>query len=102
MHSSRLVIFAEVRYCRQSGSVFHAGVLIEDVVYPKQEAIVQEHLHEDDIALYAAGKGLSAAEVLRVGDHLAACDRCTRVMAQIATTLYRPLRRLAPRDEIAP
>ena len=48
------------------------------------------------------GRGLTAAEVLRIGDHLSACDRCTCVMAQIAMTLYRPIRRLAPRDESNP
>lgn len=100
IRASKTAIFGELRYCRQSGAVFHAGVLIEDVVYPSRNTT--QHVHEDDLALYIAGKGLTAAEVLRISDHLSACNRCTRVMAQIAATLYRPTRRLPPRDEIAP
>jgi len=93
MLSNKLAIFGEVRYCRRSGGVVHAGVLIEDVVAGRPNA---EHLKDDDILLYVAGKGLSAAEVLSVDDHLSKCPTCERLVRQMTKSLY-PNRRLPSR-----
>ena len=55
MASSNLAIFGEVRYCRKAGAMYHAGVLIEDVVQPRSNTT--KHVHGDEILLYIAGKG---------------------------------------------
>src|SRR5882724_549403 len=51
----KLVIFGEVRYCRRVGGVYQAGVLIEGVVSPDQDA--ETHLLDDEIRLFVVGKG---------------------------------------------
>jgi PilZ domain len=84
----KLVIFGAVRYCRRSGVVFHAGVLIEGVV--SSEPDNSGHLHDDEISLYVVGKGLTIPEVLRAKDHLSKCDACSRRMTQTATALRSP------------
>lgn len=94
MPTSRVVVFGEVRYCRRYGEAYHAGVMIEDVVQPKANA--GAHVHEDEIALYVAGKGLNLAEVFRVEYHVPNCPSCRRLMVQIRDTLY-PNRGLPPR-----
>lgn len=91
MLTSKAVIFGEIRYCRRFGSVYHAGVLIEDVVQSKPDT---KHLAEDEISLYVVGKGLTAAEVIHVEEHLLRCDSCKQRMVDTARELY-PARRRA-------
>ena len=91
MLASKAVVSAEVRYCRRSGAVYHAGVLIEDVIQPKPDTT---HLHDEELALYVVGKGLTATEVLRVETHIFRCDSCKLRMVQAATTMYPRQRRL--------
>lgn len=95
----KLVLFGEVRYCRRSGNVFHAGVLIEGVVPPESDRT--KHIHDDDLALYALGKGLTAPEVLRIKDHLMQCDHCVKRLGESIEVLS-PGRgvRLGPRGEV--
>ena len=85
MPGSKVAIFGEVRYCRRSGAVFHAGLLIKDVVEPKPDA---SHLSDDEIAFYVVGKGLAASEVLHAETHIFRCDACKRRMIGLTETLY--------------
>jgi hypothetical protein len=73
------VIFGETRYCNQSGEVFHIGVLIHDAVFTNPST--GKHIDDDLLSLYLAGRGLSAAEVLRVKDHLDVCSKCRTALA---------------------
>jgi PilZ domain len=82
---SNLVIFGEVRYCRRSGAVYHAGVLIEGMVSGKADQ--RDHLQDDQISLYAVGKGLSVPEILQIKDHLQNCDACSKRLANALTAL---------------
>lgn len=99
MPFTKLVVFGEVRYCRRSGAVYHAGVLIENVVQPASD---KTHVNVDDMSLYVVGKGLSAAEVLRVEEHLSRCPACKTRLVQATKTLYPTRLRLTPRQDIAP
>ena len=85
MPFTKLTVLGEVRYCRKIGAVYHAGILIHDIVVPKPDV---KHLHDDDLSLYVAGKGLSAAEVLRVEAHLSCCAACKQRLVEITRTLY--------------
>ena len=76
----KLVIFGEVRYCRRSGEHYHAGILIEGVVFPKPDN--GQHIHDDQLILYVAGKGLTTPEILRAKNHLMTCDECVSRMAE--------------------
>jgi len=87
---TKLAIFGEVRYCRRNGSVYHAGVLIGDVIQPKPDT---KHLHDDEISLYIVGKGLTASEVLRVEEHLSRCAACKGRMVDATRELYPSRRR---------
>lgn len=98
MLASKAVIFGEVRHCRRSGAVYHAGVLIEDVVQPASD---KTHVNVDDMSLYVVGKGLSAADVLRVEEHLSRCPACKTRLVQATKTLYPTRLRLTPRQDIA-
>jgi hypothetical protein len=96
MPLTKLVVFGEVRYCRRSGAVYHAGVLIDDLVQPPSNT--SEHVHEDEIVLYIAGKGLSSSELLHVERHVPRCESCKRLMVQLRDSLH-PSRRVGPRND---
>jgi hypothetical protein len=76
----RNVIFGEVRYCRAVPNGFQAGLRIQDLVRPAGKH--DEHITDDPLSLYAVGKGLSAAEVIEVREHLARCGECRTRLAQ--------------------
>ena len=80
----KLVIFGEVRYCRRSGGRFHAGILIEGIVFPKTDT---KHIHDDQLTMYALGKGLTAPEVLWLKDHLLKCEGCVVRLAETTKQL---------------
>ena len=84
--ASKLTIVGEVRYCRKCSGVYHAGVQIQEVVSSVPQ--MGGHVPEDDIVLYAAGKGLSKAEICRVEDHLSKCVSCTRFWTQTTKSLH--------------
>ena len=96
----KLAIFGEVRYCRRSSEVFHVGVQIEEVISAGPDP--GDHLPEDEIVLYVAGKGLSTVETRRVEDHLSKCLSCSRFKAQTAKSLYPPTRRPSTRHDACP
>ncbi|HYL37330.1 MAG TPA: PilZ domain-containing protein [Bryobacteraceae bacterium] len=71
----QVVIFGEVRHCRASGVKFQVGILIEDAFY--SPGVASGHVHDDKLALYVAGEGLSLREVVAVGQHLRECRLCS-------------------------
>jgi hypothetical protein len=73
------VIFGEVRYCRAVGTVFQAGIRIEELVRPASDP--KQHLSDDTLSLYAIGKGLSVSEVIEVREHLLRCESCRARLA---------------------
>jgi hypothetical protein len=85
-----IVIFGEVRYCRRQGSIFHAGVLIEDVIYSKTDR--GEHIHDDHLSLYVVGKGLTVPEVIHLKNHLIRCEAC-RIRFVETHAILNPKRR---------
>lgn len=85
MSFTKLKVSGEVRYCRKVGAVYQAGVLIHDIVQPKPDV---KHLHDDDVSLYVAGKGLSTEGVLRVEVHLSCCVACKQRLVEATKTLY--------------
>jgi PilZ domain len=86
----RNVIFGEVRYCRPAADGFQVGVRIQDLVRPP--ARQSDHIADDQLSLYAVGKGLSVAEVIEVREHLACCERCRAHLAE-KDALLNPSRR---------
>lgn len=78
--SGQVVIFGEVRYCRRAGAVFHAGVVIHDVVYARQGA--GKHIQDYDLNLYLVGRGLTAFEVIKLREHLILCESCRFRLAE--------------------
>jgi len=87
------VIFGEVRYCRAVSGAFHVGIRIQDLVRLSGET--NRHVAEDQLSLYAVGKGLSVPEVIEVREHLGRCETCrSRLAAKEA--LLNPTRRAKP------
>ncbi len=87
---SSTVILGEVRYCRPVKGGFHAGILIQDVIRPPERS--EPHLGEDQLSLYAVGKGLSVAEVIEVREHLLRCESC-RAKWSATEALLNPSKR---------
>jgi hypothetical protein len=87
------VIFGEVRYCRAVAGAFHIGIRIQNLVRPASQA--NRHIVDDQLSLYAVGKGLSVPEVIEVREHLGRCETCRgRLAAKEA--LLNPSRRSRP------
>ena len=87
------VIFGEVRYCRAVSGAFHIGIRIQNLVRPAAQA--NRHIVDDQLSLYAVGKGLSVPEVIEVREHLGRCETCRgRLAAKEA--LLNPSRRSRP------
>src|ERR1700733_4875235 len=57
-------VFGEIRYCQRVSLVYHVGIAIEDVFFPPSTSF--DHIHDDQLSLYVAGKGLKAPEAIRV------------------------------------
>jgi hypothetical protein len=76
MLPKEVIVLGRVRYCRRTGESFHTGVYIDDVFYASQ-ADGSGHIHDDDMALYLAKRGLSIAELLGVRDHIQRCKLCS-------------------------
>ena len=82
-----VVIFGEIRYCNQTGELFHIGVLIHDAIFAKP--VTGEHADDDQLSLYAAGRGLGAAEVLRLKEHLDGCAKCRSALSETSALIRR-------------
>lgn len=89
-----LVIFGSVRYCRRSGQVFHAGVLIETVVFPKPDS--GQHIDDDQFVRYAAGRGLTTPEVLHINVHLSKCGECFAKLLKTSDEMRSSRRSASP------
>ena len=85
-----VVISGEVRYCRAAEDRFQAGILIREVLTEEPS----RHLSEDELSLYAVGKGLTVTEVIQVRDHLAACRACRVRWFEIEAQLNPPKQRI--------
>jgi hypothetical protein len=81
----QLVVFGEVRYCRRAGDGFQAGILIEDLFYPRPQP--EAHIHDDDLGLYLIGKGLTVHEVIKLRDHLVTCELCRARLFETSAVL---------------
>lgn len=79
-----LVLFGEVRYCRRTGDVYHAGVLIRNMVYAQRP---DQHVNDDDLGMYVVGKGLAASELIRLRDHLIRCESCRNRLKEMDAML---------------
>lgn len=86
----RLVIFGSVRYCRRLGPVFHAGVLIEGVAFPKPS--VGQHVDDDQFVLYAAARGLTTPEVIHINEHTSKCAECFAKLLKTSDEMRSALR----------
>jgi hypothetical protein len=82
-----VMIFGEIRYCNQTGELFHVGVLIHDAIFAKP--LPGAHADDDQLSLYVAGHGLRAAEVLRVKEHLVGCSKCRAALAETSELIRR-------------
>jgi hypothetical protein len=71
---AQIIVFGDVRYCRPQGTVFHAGVLIEKVLYSSHAA--DRHLQNAELNLLISGEGLTAAKVIELRKHLMHCKAC--------------------------
>lgn len=78
----RNIIFGEVRYCRPVQEGFQAGIHIHDMVRPSGQT--QQHIADQSLSLYAAGKGLSVVEFIDAREHLAQCGGCRARLAQLS------------------
>jgi len=69
-----VIVVGQVRYCRRVDSTFQVGISTREVIYPPEEQ--EQHLHDDALALFAGGRGLTASEVIKLKDHLMHCEAC--------------------------
>jgi len=69
-----VVVVGQVRYCRRVDAAFQVGISTREVIYPPEEQ--EQHLHDDALALFAGGRGLTAPEVVKLKDHLMHCEAC--------------------------
>ena len=83
---NQVVIIGEMRYCRRAANAFRGGLLIKDVVYSRPWLV--RHVHEDQLALYLAGRGLTALEVIQLRNHLLDCEDCRRLLAETPAILH--------------
>jgi len=77
----RTVIFGESRYCLRVSNCYHVGVAIEVVYYA--QSVSGDHIQDDQLRLYAAGKGLTALEAIHAKNHLLTCARCDERLAGV-------------------
>jgi len=88
-----VVIFGEVRHCRRFGEIYQVGVQIQEIFFRRPGQ--GHHLHDDELSLYLVGKGLTAAEVMRLREHLPQCRFCQGRLAEADATL-NPRKRQLP------
>jgi hypothetical protein len=84
--TNQVVIIGEVRHCRRAANAFRGEVLVKDVVYDRPWLV--KHVHEDQLALYLAGRGLTALEVIQLRTHLLDCAKCRNLFAETPAILH--------------
>ncbi len=95
-----LDVLDDVRYSCRVSEIHHVGIRSVEVF---GDIYNNDHLHEDQLWLFSAGtektrrNGLTAAELLSVGDHLRKCEACcdryeevTRVKNQLVARGAQP------------
>ena len=75
---SRAIIIGEARYCRSKNKLYHVGVRIEGVYFT--QAVSTRHVSKELLAGYKSLRPLAAMEV---GNHLAACETCRSLLAEM-------------------
>jgi hypothetical protein len=88
--AKQVVILGEVRHCRRAGIVFHAGVLIQEVF--RAEPAPDQHISDDELSFYLIGKGLAAADIIKLREHLIECEAC-RIRLGETDAVLNPARR---------
>lgn len=78
--TGNVAISGEIRYCLPAGEVFRAGVRVQNTLLMPDS----EHLDEDLLSHYLAGKGLAAPVVIRIQRHLETCPQCDALLTQIS------------------
>ena len=68
------IIFAEARHCSPSGTLYHVDVAIEVLYYARP--VMANHIGENELNLYLAGKGLTVIEAIHLKNHLLTCTSC--------------------------
>ena len=79
-------IIGTIRSCRRAADAFRCEVLVKDVVYARPRLV--KHVHEDQLALYLAGRGLTAVEVIQLRNHLMDCKQCRSLLAETPAILH--------------
>jgi hypothetical protein len=69
-----VVVLGQVRYSVPREAGFHVGIFTREVIYDRAEP--EQHVHDDVLALFATGRGLTAPEVIKLKDHLIGCQEC--------------------------
>lgn len=77
----KLRVLGVIRYCRQSGEVFHAGVRIQMTIMGSVSGA--EHLDDNQMSAYAARQGLSMPDFFRLQKHLETCESCRSRLAEL-------------------
>jgi len=89
---AKFIVFGDVCHCRRAGTVFHADVLIEKVLYSSHAA--DRHLQNAELNLLKSGEGLTAAKVMELRKHFIHCKTCEsrleEAMAAQSTSTKRP------------
>ncbi len=75
-----VVVLGQVRYTVPREAAFHVGIFTREVIYDRPEQ--EPHIHDDVLALFAIGRGLTAPEVIRLKDHLIGCPECRIRLAE--------------------
>jgi hypothetical protein len=86
----QVIILGEIRYCRRSGIVYHAGVLIQEVFYA--QPVPDRHISDDEMSFYLVGKGLSVSDIIKLREHLLECEAC-RIRLGETDAVLNPARR---------
>jgi hypothetical protein len=82
-----VVVVGQVRYCRPVDSAFQVGISTKEVIYAPEEQ--EQHIHDDALALFAGGRGLTAPEVIKLKDHLMHCVACRIRLADAPIPQHR-------------
>lgn len=86
----QVVILGEIRYCRRVGDIFNAGVLIQEIF--QGQPTPDSHLTADELSFFLVGKGLAAADIIKLREHLIECEAC-RVRLGETDAVLNPSRR---------
>lgn len=71
--SKQLAVSGRVRHCRRVGAKYEAGILILQATDSSQP---NEHVSDEHLGSYLAGRGLTLTQAIKVRDHLAVCSTC--------------------------